>query len=848
MSSCKWITYPQDKSLALELGEKLGLSPLVSQILINRGLKTSREALEFLESPWEDTPSPFLMRGMKKAVERIKTALEKGEGIVIYGDYDVDGQTATALLVSVLRQMAKSPDLISYYLPDRLEEGYGLHLDAIKKLAGTASLLITVDCGISSVAEVTSALQLGLEIIITDHHQPGPVLPPALAVLNPRQSNCPYPDKNLAGVGVVYKLVQGLGLNKKDLFGYLDLVALGTVADLVPLRGENRIWVKHGLKQMVKTKHPGLKALLEVSKVDQPSSGHLGFHLGPRLNAAGRLADPGEGVKLLLATAKEEADDLALKLERTNRLRQDLERKILAEAIAVVEKYGLAAEAGIVIWGENWHPGVIGIVASRLVDRYYRPTVVIGLKEGIGTGSARSIEGFDLYSGLASCQELLIKFGGHPMAAGLQISRKNLRLFQKRFLKSCAEKLSSEDFTPKLKIDGEVKLNEITEALVSELGRLEPHGIGNPGPTLYVQGAVQKARTVGQKNRHLQCVLQDATGTAIPAVGFDFGAEQGELKRFSENISIAFVPRFNYWQNQKKVQLQIKAWKRGPRAADYVEKWMMDNYPWKLSPPFFLSRALTKYNKPSKKNREFDWQDLRGSWNKIEILQERASSQERTLILVNSPAEVLELCRMLRILIPGGREFIGFEHELLTAEERTEMESNSFRWLVSSGYGRLGGRWPSVWFWKAPFNDCNFKVWSSFVEEKGKLVLAYGPRDLREQQSFLKSIYPNREGLARIYSRLRSLGPNVKLEAAQAQLEKMGFPAALPFALGVFSETELWRKEGDYIIYQPIPAEKLDLQRTVLYNKGTIMREQSSEYLKHCLERGFFQDGLTREN
>lgn len=845
MGHKQWILMEQRQALAAELAMALGINPLVAQILVNRGITTPKQGHEFLRLDLGDTPDPFLMLGMEQAVARIKVALERGERIVVYGDYDADGQTATALLVSALRELAKVSSQIDYYLPDRLDEGYGLHSEALAKLAQDFTLLITVDCGISAVEEVAFAHGQGLDIIVTDHHEPGPLLPPAVAILNPKQRGCTYPSKELAGVGVALKLVQGLGVDQ--WFKYLDLVTLGTVADLVPLRGENRTWVYHGLKYMAETENLGLQALLAVSEVEAPTAQDVGFRLGPRLNAVGRLGDPTRGVRLLLTDDRAEAQRLALELHEENSLRQDLEAKVLDEAIAVVEKYQLDQRSALVVWGEGWHQGVVGIVASRLVDRYYLPTVVISVQDGQGTASARSIAGLDLYDTLTACAPLLTKYGGHTMAAGLSLPEENLLAFQQLFETLCGERLHGEDYVPKLRIDGVATVGEITPQLIDELAWLEPHGIGNPGPTFQAQVSIMRTRVLGQENRHLQLVVQDETASDLNCIAFGFGSERDQIEKHAENVEIAFVPRFNEWNNEKTIQLHIQAWQKGPSAGGYVERWMVERYPWQLTAPYYLSTALQREAEASVPSPPVAV-DLRGTWNKGEELQARRGLQDRTLILVNTPSAALEVCRSLRILTPGGREMIGFEHEWLTPEERLQLEQSSPSWLVSTGYGLSGTTWPSVWLWEPPLNHANYLTWASLVEMDGELVAVYGPKDVRLRQIYLQQACPNRQTLAQIYARLRQPGGQTDLIWAQDQLRPMGLLGSLPVAMGVFQELGLWEVHPDRIIYRPAPARKLDLNQTVLYNKVILTRKQSSDYLKRSLERGFFQDGLKREN
>ncbi len=843
----KWVLQGHDRRFAAELADALGIRPVVAQILINRGINTIEAGREFFACDLSVLPDPFLMLGMDKAVARVQKAFAREESIVVYGDYDADGQTAAALLVTALRELSPSPALISYYLPDRLEEGYGLNHAALAKLSKDASLVITVDCGISSVAEIEYAQSQGLDVIVTDHHEPGTRLPQAAAILNPKQDGCDYPFKELAGVGVACKLSQGLGApNWSEL---LDLVALGTVADLVPLKGENRTLVSQGLKLLSQTKRPGLRALLEVAGVSEPTASHLGFRLGPRLNAAGRLGDPTRGVRLLLTEEETEARELAVELDHENSVRQDLEAKVLADAVEVVERYKLHERSALVVWGENWHQGVVGIVASRLVERYYLPTVVVSVSDDQGVASARSIAGLDMYETLRDCASLLSKFGGHPMAAGLSLPAENLLGFQKLFETLCAERISPEDYVPKLYLDGTIELNQVSLKLIEELEALEPHGFGNPAPLIQAEVSVLHTRRVGAQDNHLQLKVQDETDE-LAAIAFNFGEEQEQIEKHAERIALAFVPGVNEWRNEKTLQLNVKEWEPRTKGLSYVRRWMVDLYPWQLPPAYFQSGALHLDPANISTPPMFNWVDLRGTWDKARAVEERALSRERksVLILVNTPAAALGVCRELRIKLAQGDQFIGFYHEYLTDQEKQEWQEISPAWVVSTGFGLEGTTWPSVWFWEPPLTKAAEGLWLSLVQEHGEAAALFGPKDVHGLQADLVQNYPDRQALARIYAALRRAGGEIALEDACERLENMGMLGALPIAMGVFSELGLWKCHESRIFYQPAPGQKLDLQQTVLYNKVIKMRQESAMYLRRCLERGFFQDGLKREN
>lgn len=857
MGDLQWILKTKDEARAAQLARVLGISPLLAQLMINRGIQDAEAAKTFLACDLADLADPFLMRDMDRAVARIDKALKDGEPIVVYGDYDVDGQTASAVLVSVFRELSSNPHAIQFYIPNRMDEGYGLHAEALDSLRSRAKLVITVDCGITSVKEAALARQWGLDLIITDHHEPGPELPDAVAVLNPKRPGCPYPEKQLAGVGIAFRLAQALGKGRgRDFHEHLDLVALGTVADLVPLLGENRILAKRGLERMAKTSRVGLRALMEVSGVDEDvKASDLGFRLGPRLNAAGRLSDPTLSVQLLLTDDPQLAQRLAAQLDAENATRQEIERRITAEAAALILERGLHKEPGIVVAGEGWHPGVIGIVASRLVEEFYRPTVVVSLADGVGTGSARSIAGFDLHGGLMQCRHLLERCGGHTMAAGLTVRAENLEAFAQRFVEVCRASLSEDQLKPRLFVDAEVGLGDVTEELVEELALLEPTGLGNPAPVLQVGGSIVEWRCVGRQGTHLKFTLRDGELRERDAIAFGLAEQASSLQRYQENAVVAFVPTINEWRDQRSVQLQVKAITAAAPPADFVSR-AMAVYPWDLDGSWYLSpfvkQALAGQVLQEKGEwRETELLDLRGTWDKAAALEEHAGQQTSLLVLVNTAQEALKVCRELRIKIPSRRDKIAFAHEFLEANELAELQAMDVEWLVSTGVALPPGRrWDSVWLWRPPLSQENWWVWQGLAAGTAQLVLAYSPTDARAALLNLCKCLPERKGLVRIYALLREKGLQGALpeKTARSYLAEVGLELGLWFAAQVFVELGLWQVEEGQIAFLPPPAKKLDLYDAVLYNRGMNIRRQTSLYLRECLKRGFFDHGFTAEN
>ena len=559
----RWEIFPPNPTLQETLSRELGISPLTAQVLANRGINQIDQAYQFLHPSLSHLHPPLLMKDMEKAVDRIIQALSKREQVLIYGDYDVDGVTSTAILILFLESL-QFP--CRYYIPHRIERGYGLHGDILEKFAHEGvRLIITADCGISDVDPVRRAQEMGVDVIVTDHHEISEEVPPAYSVINPKQGDCSFPFESLAGVGVVFNLIIALRakLRERGAWGdgevpnlrrYLDLVAMGTVADLVPLQGENRIFVRFGLEELTKGNRLGIRVLKESSGLKESviTTGSVGFRLAPRINAAGRLGEPQKGVELLLAQDRKTAEEIARELSLENSTRQQLEEDILKEIVGWVEGDDRLLEANsLVLASPSWHPGVIGIVASRLVEHYYRPTILISLDGDRGKGSGRGIEGFDLHGGLKMCAPILSSYGGHRYAAGLTIERDQIEAFRDRFEELVSKSCKPTDFIPKIRIDAEVALPLIEKDLIEELAAVAPFGPSNPKPVFCSnEVSVLGSRIVGKNNLKLK--LEE--GCVYDAIGF----RMGHLHPVeSKHVKIAFVPQINEWQGVKNIQLEL---------------------------------------------------------------------------------------------------------------------------------------------------------------------------------------------------------------------------------------------------------------------------------------------------
>jgi len=559
----RWKLVRAQPELDAVLCGEVGVSPLVAHLLVARGLDTPHAASAFLNARLADhLRSPMLFKDMGRAAERIIAALRNGERIGIYGDYDVDGISGSAILVRFLRALGHDPLL---YIPHRLRDGYGVSEAGVRRLAdGRARVMITVDCGGVSHREIGLGRTLGIDTIVCDHHQVSGTPLPAHAVLNPIEPDAGFPFSGLCGAGVAFYLALGVRLRLReagettlpDLRRYLDLVTLGTIADIVPLVEENRVLVKYGLRELTQTACPGLVALKAVSSVSDVTTGVVGFRLAPRLNAGGRLADAARSVELLTTDDTARAAQLAAELDEENRARQTIEQEILDDALHRVEsdpEFG--QRRSIVMASADWHPGVIGIVASRLVERFYRPTVLIALngETGIGRGSGRSIRGLNLYEAFSACQRQLEGFGGHRMAAGLSIRADQVPAFAEQFESAVRAVTAPEQFIPETTIDAELSFDDINEALLDDLARLEPHGAGNPEPVFLARHVtVVSRRSVGEN--HLKLYLRQGQ-RAWPAIGFgmaDMAVEEGSA------VDIVFSPERNEWNGTTSIQLRLR--------------------------------------------------------------------------------------------------------------------------------------------------------------------------------------------------------------------------------------------------------------------------------------------------
>jgi single-stranded-DNA-specific exonuclease len=555
-----WVTFPDHKERSAELSQALNLSPLISKILINRGLGSPAAAESFINPRLSCLRDPFEIPNIGKAARRVLLAKERGEKVTVYGDYDVDGVTGTALLVQTFNFLGLKTD---YYIPHRYGEGYSLSVGSVRKIAESGTkLIVTVDCGISSAAEVKEAARLGLDVVVTDHHNLPEKLPAALAIVNPKQIGGDHPSRDLSGAGVAFKFAWALlrlaGIKESGfLTSLLDLAALGTISDVVPLIKENRILAVSGLNLIDQRKRLGIKHLAEAASLSgKISVNNIYFGLAPRLNAAGRLEHASKSVELLLSDEPGKAAELARELSRINSRRQELGGSIKEDVFTLIDDRYIADNKLICLSGANWHPGVIGIVASQVVNAFARPTVLIGINDGVGRGSARSIEGLNIFALLDSCRDLFLDFGGHEGAAGFEIATEKIAELKARLKAEVEKRVKPEELVPKIEIDTEIAPQQITLGLIKELELLAPHGEGNPAPIFLIKGlTLSDYKKVGKDGKHFKAWFSQA-GVNLEAIGFGLGGLADQMDHNFE-YDLAVNLESNEWNGFESVQLSL---------------------------------------------------------------------------------------------------------------------------------------------------------------------------------------------------------------------------------------------------------------------------------------------------
>ena len=552
----RWEVKKSDSAIVQKLAKDLDVSEIVAHLLALRGIKTFTEAKLFFRPELSHLHDPFLMKNMDLAVKRIVTAISKKQKILVYGDYDVDGTTSVAMMYSFLKKYNQN---IEYYIPCRYEEGYGISLKGIDYAnANNFALIIALDCGIRDIEQIDYANERGIDFIICDHHTPSDKIPNAIAVLNPKQIDCNYPYKELSGCGVGFKLIQAYCINNdisfEEIIEYLDLLTVSIGADIVPMTGENRVLAFYGLKQINSTPRVGLKALMDAaSKTKELTISDVVFGIAPRINAAGRIEHAKKAVEILVEQDYDRAKSFADGIEENNKIRKDLDQSITKQALEMVDE----TKKSTVVFSKKWHKGVVGIVASRLIESYYKPTIVLAENDGLLTGSARSVHDFDLYEAISKCSHLCQKFGGHKYAAGLSIKKENLHPFIDAFEKVVSETITEDQLSPKIEVDMEIDINDVDEKLFRIIKQFAPFGPLNLAPAFISKGVIDTGygKKLGADKSHLRINAKTATGS-IGGIGFGMGDFFDNIKDYQE-FDICYTILENEWNGKKSLQLML---------------------------------------------------------------------------------------------------------------------------------------------------------------------------------------------------------------------------------------------------------------------------------------------------
>lgn len=816
------------------LCEKLGISRIMAQALVGRGITTEEEAKRFLRSDLGDLHDPFLMEGMEKAAKRLALAITSKEEIAVWGDYDADGVTATALLMRVLQKLGAS---VRYHLPSRLQEGYGLNPSGIRKLAEAGvRLLITVDSGIAASEEVALANELGMDVIVTDHHEPQDKIPDAFSVLNPKLGT--YPFRELAGVGVAFKLSQAVAslLGKGDLSEpseaklwcqeFLDIVALGTVADVVPLIDENRIIVKAGLSLLSESQNPGLAAMLQGAGLSAKplSSYHLGFILGPRLNAVGRLGDAEQAVELLLTDDPNEAQALAKSLEEINRQRQAMCEELYNTVSKTVTEEKQEDAPVIVVGGEGWHPGVIGIVASRISESYKRPTILISWEGEEGRASGRSLPGFDLFAALTRCKEHLVRYGGHAQAAGLTIQRDKLAQLRQALCQLAAEDgFQLEE--PVLELEGELLPSQLSFELLGELELLGPHGEQNPEPLFLASGLeVLNWSWVGEGAKHLRLNLRDHTGVSLGGIGFGMGDLAAKMEKYlqgNQRIDLAYKPRLEEWRGTRKISMQMDSVRlhRGP-ARETVKQPAI---------PILEQDGYTIL-------------DAREVVAKGEYIAALLSDGARPLLYCPSLEAAEAIRSQLQTLLPKLGERILLLDNPGNIERLARGDWSLAIWPLPLWTGELQQRirfLEHLIFYLPPPDPLAFSTLST-LGEPAFIHLLFNSQDLTAA-SQVKEKIPDRDTLGRIYLLLKSLAQQVtalptrdlvgRIQRGGNSVWKLKLSTSeVILGIEILSQLEIVKSQEGSLYFYP-PAGKLNLEASPLYR----LRESDEHQLQELV-------------
>ena len=831
-SQKKWVIKSENEILKNIFVKQLNISGILAQLLINRGIYTVEDAEFFLCGTLNDLYNPLLMMDMKEAVDIIVSAIKDKSPILIYGDYDVDGVTSTALMVSAIESVGGTVD---YYIPNRTN-GYGLNSDAIRDAVKKGfAFIISVDCGITAVEEAEIANKLGIRLIITDHHEPSDALPRADAVINPKRKDCRYPFKELAGVGVVWKVIQALyqrmNLPSSAWYNFLDLVCLGTIADIVPLLGENRIIAKYGLEKLTRTNNLGIIALKEVSGL----SGKLirerdvGFVLSPRINAAGRLDDANIAVKLLLSAQPEQAREIALTLDTNNKERQFIEQQVLDEAVKMIKRENLLRDKVLVLASDKWHAGVIGIVASRLLSRYNRPVLLISVDGKEAKGSARSMEGFQLYEALSQCRDYLEKFGGHEKAAGFSLDVNQIENLRKKINEYADKVISDEDLMPIIKIDKIIDLDDLNEKIVDEINSLSPFGEKNPTPVLAAKDvSVLDVKTVGNGNKHLKMKLRGGK-KVLDSIGFRLADMINAVKFDSDKVNIVFFPTLNHWNGEQSVQLEIKhvcnrtqeLSMRNPNVCDECAFNPFSDFGILTSGfcyiPEYILQKINSYRQNSAvieddiladdKDEHLSFlnmvgdvyndtilYDYRECTDRMQLLTDMINNtmnDRKIIVLVDSDYKVLELANALTLKNKQLTKIVFYYNKTMPEYAKEELcevfnNANDKNTIITTPMLLKDINFHNIdeaIFYDVPFNYDSMKTVADLMNANSKWYFLFSAKDVGKSLAVLKKFMPERNKLVVLYKYLMSTKKAYMEIAAESMiklLEKYALKECMP--------------------------------------------------------------------
>ena len=812
----KWTLKHKGKVKETELSKKINISPEISQILNNRGINDEKDAEIFMNPSLEYLRDPFLMKDMKKATERIKKAIENKERIYIYGDYDVDGVSSTSILYIYFKSIDYP---VKYYIPNRLEEGYGINEDAIRKISNDGcDLIITVDCGITSVNEVGLANELGIDVIITDHHECQSDVPDAYAIVNPKQDDCNYPFDMLCGCGVAFKMIQALTDEeefKTSMFDYLEVVTLATICDIVPLIDENRIIVKNGLKLMKEGKNLGLRELIKVCGIETSKIGssHIGYSVGPRINASGRLGHSYLGVQLFTTDLEDEAKEIANILEAKNIERQMIESKMYKEAEDVIsssENY--KDDKVLVVAKEGWQHGIIGIVASKLTEKYYKPTILLTIEDGEATGSARSIKGFSIFDALVSCKDLMNKFGGHEQAAGLALNAENIEELRKRVNKIADYNLNKDDLIENIKVEYELEEESATLDLVDNLHKLEPFGLSNPSPRFIMRDLLlTNIYKMGKNKQHLKLICENEK--SYECVGFNM-AYLAENFQEGDKIDVLFQVDENNFNNDRKVQFLLKDIRLShPKLA------ISNNLSLKLFEKISPTDSGSLYHIY---NDEDDTAINTDGDKNINIFEH---IKEETLIIANT------LNGFYRALSDVSLTDLDYDINYNYIYEKNK----KVQLIFSPNIDKIDlKRYNSIILYDFLYNKGEYSYLNKNILNSEVVIKYYSSEDKIYLKNIMDNIVPNREEFINIYKQML-VSKELQLKLTELKRVFKLLPLKTFIILKVFRELNLLNFEINYeedtiaIYLLEKPDKKLNLDESVILNN---LKELKQEYVK----------------